>query len=229
MPVQLFLGGRNKDALQTTAAICRDYGCDVHTFVCDVRDRDVMNHWVLDCDRRFQLDIVIANAGISGGTGGHSIDDWALSDRSIFDVNMNGVVNSILPIIPKFCDRKAGHIVLISSLAGFAPWSGAPAYAATKAAVRVYGNALAGRLITYNVYVTTICPGFIDTPMTDVNGFPMPMKIDAQKAAHKIAHAISQKRIQYSFPWPMALIAQILGLIPPPFVQILLRKAPEKQ
>jgi short-subunit dehydrogenase len=228
MPVQLFLGGRNANALQDTADRCRNFGCDVHSFVSDVTDKDIMHHWVLDCDRRFTLDIVIANAGISGGTLGRDAAAWMESDQSIFDVNLKGVLNTISPIIPRFCNRKAGQIVLISSLAGFAPWPGAPAYATTKAAVRIYGNALAGRLRDYNVFVTTICPGFIHTPMTDVNEFPMPMKMNAPKAAAKIAKAIAKKRIQYSFPWPMALMAQFLGLIPPPLAQILLKKAPEK-
>ncbi len=228
-PVQLFLNGRNKDTLAETVKQCLEYGCPVHSFVSDVRDRDVMHHWVSDCDRRFRLDLVIANAGISGGTGGHSADEWVKSDQQIFDINLNGVINTISPIIPSFIARRNGHIALISSLAGFAPWSGAPAYASSKAAVRFYGNALAGRLQNHNVFVTTICPGFIETPMTDVNRFPMPFRMSAERAAQKIAAAINQKRVQYSFPWPTALIAQCLGLTPPPFIQILLKKAPEKQ
>jgi short-subunit dehydrogenase len=228
-PVRLCLGGRNAEVLNKVADSCRHYGCDVYTQCVDVTNRDTMREWVLDCEQRFSLDIVIANAGISGGTLGQDIHDWVQSDQTIFDVNLTGVLHTILPIIPKFCARQAGHIVIMSSLASFAAWPGAPAYAASKAAVRIYGEALAGSLKDHYVFVSTICPGFIDTPMTQKNAFPMPFKMNANQAAKKIAHAIECKRIRYCFPWPTALISQFLGLIPLPLRQILLKKAPKKQ
>jgi short-subunit dehydrogenase len=226
--VRLCLQGRDKIRLESIVKQCQSLGSAVDFFIGDVCDQSSLQRWVLECDNKFKIDTIIANAGISGGTLGLPPDEWTIRDRQIFDVNLMGVLNTILPIIPKFCERRTGQIAIISSLAGFAPWPGAPAYAASKAALRVYGEALAGTLKPYNIFVTNICPGFIKTPMTNVNQFPMPLQMSAERAAKKIIKAINAKKVRYAFPWPTAFVAQCLGIIPPPLIQYILQKAPEK-
>lgn len=226
--VRLCLSGRHAERLDHVARLCRNYGAETYQNVIDITDRDTMHHWVLNSDKRFGIDVIIANAGISGGTEGSAVNDWVKADHTIFDTNVMGVLNTIHPILSRFCERQAGRIAIISSLAGFAPWAGAPAYAASKAAVRVYGEALAASLKPYNVSVTTICPGFIKTPMTDVNKFAMPFLMTADGAARKIAGAIEARKIRYAFPFITASFAQLMGLIPPPLIQIIMKYAPKK-
>lgn len=226
--VRLCLNGRDAVRLNNVAEQCRLFGAEVHQFCADVVDRNCLYHWILECDERFQVDILIANAGISGGTSNEAVSDWIAGDYDIFQVNLMGVLNTLHPIIPRFCERRAGQIAVISSLAGFAPWAGAPAYAASKAGVRFYSEALAASLKPYNVNVTAICPGFIKTPMTDVNQFSMPFLMQPETAAKLIAQAIERRSVRFAFPFITAFVAQLIGLIPPPLIQFIMKFAPKK-
>ncbi|HEY8189733.1 MAG TPA: SDR family NAD(P)-dependent oxidoreductase, partial [Micavibrio sp.] len=136
----LALTGRNAERLENVAEICRAAGAAVHTGIIDVCDIETMRSWILARDAEQNLDLVIANAGISGGTGLKGEDESQV--RAIFDANVNGVFNTILPILAPMCARGRGQIAIISSLAGFSGWPGAPAYGASKGAIRLYGEAL---------------------------------------------------------------------------------------
>jgi short-subunit dehydrogenase len=141
-----------------------------------------------------------------------------------------GVTNTIDPVLPRMIERGRGQIALVSSLAGFAAWPGAPAYSASKAAVRFYGEALHFRLKSEGIKVSVICPGFVRSRMTDQNPFPMPFLMDSDKAARIIAHRLSVSNPpRIVFPWLSAFVARALGLLPPLFAGRLLARAPEKK
>ncbi len=223
----LFLSGRHQRRLEEVAASCRAKGAVVSTKIADVTNRQAMKDWITACDRERPLDLVIANAGISGGTGGPGgeTEDQA---RLIFDINVGGVLNTLDPAIPLMVRRGRGQIALMSSLASFSGWPGAPAYSASKGAVRMYGEALRGRLARRGVSVSVICPGFISTPMTAVNDYPMPFIISAEKAARLIAAGLAKDRGRIAFPWPTYFWAGLLGLLPFSWNSLLLRRLPEK-
>lgn len=225
---RLFLGGRDKVRLDAIADACRIKGAEIHTQIADTAAANIMHQWITGIDKRFPLDLVIANAGISGGTGGLEPEELSLQSHRIFDVNIMGVLNTIGPILPRMALRRKGQIALISSLAGFAPYPGAPAYSASKAAVRFYGEALRSRYKKDQVKISVICPGFIQTPMTDVNPFKMPLLMSAERAAIKIAQGLDKDRGLIVFPWPVALIARLIGLLPPRVRSIVLSQVPEK-
>lgn len=226
---RLALGGRNMERLAEIASACEEAGAEVHYQAGDVTARDIMHQWISGFDKRFPIDLVVANAGISGGTGGATLAHSLSQSQQIFDVNLQGVLNTIHPVLPRMIERGGGQIAIISSLAGFAAWPGAPAYSASKAAVRFYGEALHARLKPAGVQVSVVCPGFIRTPMTDRNPFPMPFLMTADKAARIIAVKLQSYRPRIVFPWPTALAARALGLLPPGLAAILLSQAPEKK
>jgi short-subunit dehydrogenase len=125
-------------------------------------------------------------------------------------------------------ERKHGHIALMESLAGFRGWPGAPAYCATKAAVKVYGEGLRGALARSGVNVHVVCPGFVKSRMTDVNTFPMPFMVSAEKAARIIADGIEANRGRIAFPKPAHFLMWLCGSLPDGFAQRILKAMPAK-
>ena len=205
----LHLHGRSRERLEKTAVRCRQQGAVVHCQAGDVCDTDAMYAWLHNIDRAAALDLVIANAGISAGTGKSGESD--AQAREIFAANINGVLNTIHPVIPLMAARGRGQIALMSSLAGIRGLPSAPAYSSSKAWVRFYGEGLRGWLAQYGIKVSVICPGYIKTPMTETNDFPMPFVMEADKAARIIARGLSRNRARIAFPkrlyWPLWLIS----------------------
>ena len=225
--VRLFLSGRDPDQLAATVASCRTRGAEAEGQIVDVTDAQAMSEWVLAADAVAPLDLVIANAGISGGTGGHA-GDRGEPARDIFAVNLDGVVNTVLPILPAMRRRGHGQIALMSSLAGFRGLASAPAYCASKAAVRIWGEGLRGWLAHQGIGVTVLCPGFVATQMTARNPFPMPFLWTADKAAGRMRRAIDANRARAAFPWPLAIAVWILAAVPPAITDRWLRRLPGK-
>lgn len=221
----LLLTGRDGARLAEIGDACRARGADVRLHQVDVCDRDAMGALLcaFDEDVPGGVDLVIANAGISSGSAG--LDNI---DRAVFAVNLDGVLNTIEPLVPRMCTRGRGQIALISSMASFNGWPGAPAYSASKGAVRLYGEALRGTLAPRGVAVNVVCPGFVISRMTDVNDFPMPLLMSAERAAQKIAHGLARDRGRIAFPWPVFLVVGMLGMLPYWLSDRILRRFPDK-
>lgn len=225
----LALSGRNSDRLQAVAEICREKGAEVETALVNVTEKEAMNNWISELYEEKSLDLVIANAGISGGTGGGIEGEPVSNARKIFDVNITGVFNTIEPALNKMQETgNNGQIAIISSLAGFRGWPGAPAYSASKGCVRFYGEALRGSLKDTNISINVVCPGFVKSRMTDVNNYTMPMMMSAEKAACIIARGLEKNKGRICFPWPVHFFAWFLGILPDPLAQFILTKAPKK-
>ncbi|HEC14431.1 MAG TPA: SDR family NAD(P)-dependent oxidoreductase, partial [Rhodospirillales bacterium] len=171
------------------------------------------------------LDLVIANAGVSAETSGNAGD----SVRAVMAVNLAGVLNTVLPALPRMQKRKAGKIALMSSLAAFRGLPSAPAYCASKAAVKSWGEALRGRVWRDGVRVSVVCPGFVKSRITDRNAFAMPFLMDADKAARIIKAGIAKDKARIAFPLPLVLAVQLLGALPPSWTDLLLRRMPMKE
>jgi short-subunit dehydrogenase len=200
--VTLHLHGRDAARLAATAAECKAKGASVYEHCGDVADADTMSRWLSALE---PVDLVIANAGISAGTGTEG--ETAAQAAQIFSTNVQGVLNTIHPLLPGMIVRGRGQVGIMSSLAGIRGLPSSPAYSGSKAAVRVYGEGLRGWLSRFGVEVSVICPGYIQTPMTDVNDFPMPGLMNADKAARIIAKGLSRNRARIAFPrrlyWPL--------------------------
>jgi short-subunit dehydrogenase len=223
----LSLGGRNQDRLAEIAGQAAARGATTAMAAIDVRDREAVADWVTAADERAPLDLVIANAGISAGT--HGGPESADQTRAIFAINLDGVLNVALPAIPRMIARKRGQIAIISSLAAYRGFPGAPAYSASKAAVKVWGEALRGDLAPQGVRVNVVMPGFIKSPMTDANSFSMPFLMSAEKAAEIIQRGLAADRARIAFPFPTAFVAWAMGALSPMIADPILRMLPKKE
>lgn len=227
--VRLSLGGRDEDRLEAVARDCRAAGAHVETAKVDVTDAAAMASWIGRADDSRALDLVIANAGISAGTGGVLEGEDPAQVRRLFDVNLNGALNTIDPALPRMLRRGRGHIALMSSLAAFRGWPGAPAYCASKAAVKIYGEGLRGALADTGVRVSVVCPGFVVSRMTDANDFSMPFLMSAPRAAAIIAAGLQRNKGRIAFPRHACFFAWISGALPDSLAQKILQKTPAKK
>lgn len=225
--VGLALCGRDAVRLAAVAADCRAAGAKVSEAVVDVTDLSAMESWIAEADLRWPIDLVIANAGISAGTADGMEGPEQL--RAIFAVNLDGAFNTVLPLLPAMRQRRRGQIALMSSLASFRGFPGAPAYSASKAALRVWGEALRGDLLRTGITVSVICPGFVVSPMTAGNPFPMPMLMPVEQAAGIIRRGLAKGKSRIAFPFPIYAGAWLLGALPPALTDSWLRRLPKKR
>jgi len=208
----LFLLGRDRERLAATIQACKEKGAAATAIVCDVRDKAAMAEAIGAADDAVPLALVIANAGI-GVVGGRTAElDRVAED--IFAVNVAGVFHTIHPILPRMLARGRGQICLIASIAGLYGLAPAPAYSASKAAVIAYGQGLRGRYADRGVWISVACPGFVRTPMTAGNRFPMPFLLDVDEAARRILRGLARNKPMIGFPWPLYVATRLLACLP---------------
>ena len=228
--VVLHLSGRDAGRLAEAEAACRARGAVVHAAVLDVTDAAAMAGWISAAGR---LDLVIANAGISGGTGGAT--EPAAQVARIFATNVTGVLNTALPAIAVMAaqapgpDGVRGRVAVVGSLASFVAAPGAPAYCASKAAVQRWAEALDATERARGIRLHAVCPGYVRTPMTARNPFPMPFLMDAEDAARRTLSGIAKGRLRVAYPLPLYLMARLVGGLPPAWRNALLNRLPAKQ
>ena len=134
----------------------------------------------------------------------------------------------LLPALPLMQERGKGQIGIVSSLAGFRGFPGAPAYCGSKAAVKVFGEGLRPTAARSGIEVSVICPGYVRSPMTDVNDFPMPFLMDADKAAKIIRRGLERNKARIAFPWPMHAMVILLQALPPSWIDGIMGRLPTK-
>lgn len=222
--VFLALAGRNVDRLEVVARQCREKGAETAVKAIEVVDRAAMAAWIGDIDDVHPLDLVVANAGISAGTARATEPEEKV--REIFAVNVDGLFNTIDPAIARMRPRRKGQLALVSSIAGFRGMPRNPAYSASKAAVRSYGEGLRGALWDDGIGVSVVCPGFVVSGMTALNTFPMPFIMPADKAARIIRRGLARDKARIAFPWPMYFVVWLMNTLPPAWTDPLLRRAP---
>lgn len=209
--VVLHLSGRDAARLEEAAAACRAKGAEVQPRVLDVCDAAAMAGWIAGVGR---LDLVIANAGISAGTGGTT--EPTAQTRRLFETNVTGVLNTALPALEVMAaqspgaDGLRGRIAVVSSVA--AP--GAPTYCATKAAVQRWAEALDATERKRGIRMHAICPGYVRTAMTARNKFPMPFLMDADEAARRTLAGMARGKTRIAYPWPTYMLARFAGALP---------------
>ena len=174
-------------------------------------------------------DIVIASAGISHGTLTERPDDLPVFD-AVFATNVNATVSTFAPFIFQMKVQSTPcRLVGIGSVAGIRGMRGAGAYCASKAAVHSYCEALRLELRASNIRVVTIAPGYIDTPMTRNNRFPMPFLMPAERFAAQAFEVIARGRSYRVLPWQMGVAAKVLRLLPNFLFDAMFSRAPTKK
>ena len=224
--VMLGLHGRNGARLESVAALARARGAAVSAHAGDVTDKDAMTDWLQEREAARAVDLVIANAGISAGTG--SGGEGQRQAEDIFAVNVGGVLNTVYAALPGMLARRRGQIALVSSLAGFRGLPGTPAYSASKAAVRLYGEALRNEFSGRGIEVSVICPGYVRTPMTAVNTFPMPFLMEPEKAAALIRRGLERNKSRIVFPLRLYSAVWALAMLPPGWTDWIMARLPKK-
>jgi len=216
--ITLFLAGRDQARLDEVAHQCRAAGATVSTWVGNVSDELGMREWISSCEDDCPLNLVIANAGIA-----HTIteaEDLHRTAVEIFQTNVNGVFNTVHPALELMAARRAqsdrsAQVAIVSSVLGYFGASAMPAYAASKAAVKHYGQALRGVFRDSKIGVSVICPGYISTPMNAGNPpSSMPFLMSAEKAAGIIARGLAADKACITFPWQLVLLARLLVNLP---------------
>ncbi len=216
---------RRRDPLQALAA---EYPGKVFPYVVDVRDGAALRTAADDFMMRAGVpDIVIANAGVSIGTLTRHAEDNDVF-RHVMETNVLGAVHIFQPFIAPMRAAGRGRLVGIASVAGFRGLPGSGAYSASKAAFISYLESLRLEMYGSGVKVVTLCPGYIRTPMTDINPYPMPFMLEADEAARRIARVIERGCSFKVVPWQMAIVGRLLRLLPNWLYDRLFAKAPHK-
>lgn len=194
----------------------------------DVTDAAALAAAAQDFIDRFGCpDVVIANAGVSVGTLTSEADDLP-AFRRVLDTNVLGMVYTFAPFIQAMQARGGGTLVGIASVAGIRGLPGAGAYSASKAAAIAYLEALRVELRGSGIRVVTLVPGYIDTPMTQGNPYPMPFLVSAENAARRFARAIARGKSYAVIPWQMGVVARVLRWLPNGLFDALFARAGRK-
>ena len=207
----LGLVARRRDAL---AALVASLPGEHAIYIVDVADGPALQAAAADFVARIGLpDVVIANAGVSVGTLTEEADDLPAFER-VMRTNVLGMVATFQPFAAPMRARGSGRLVGIASVAGIRGLPGAGAYSASKAAAIAYLESLRVELHGSGVRVVTIAPGYIETPMTAVNRYPMPFMLPVDEAARRFVRAIDAGTTYTVIPWQMGVVARLLRLLP---------------
>ncbi len=207
------LAARREDALQAVATRIRAAGGTATVQVLDVRDAEATVATLQRLDEeQGGLQLVVANAGVSRWTPAAEVT-WEQA-AAIVDVNVRGATATLLALLPRMVQRGSGHLVGISSLAGYRGLPRHAVYSASKAYLSVLLEGLRVELRGTGVAVTDVRPGFVRTPMTAKNTFRMPFLVEPEEAAEHILAGIERRAPVVTFPWQLATVVRATRLLP---------------
>ncbi len=209
--VTLILHGRRQDALARVAQVCEARGATVRCHCLDVRDGPAIQTWLAGLE---PLDLVVINAGMNTHVGpGGEAESWDEVD-ALLDVNLKASMRIAQAVLPAMRARGRGQIAFMSSLAGYFGLPVTPAYSASKAGLKAYGEALRGWLAPEGIRVNVIMPGYVESPMCAAMPGPKPFLWPPGRAARVIRRGLAQDRARISFPFPLNWGTWWLAVLP---------------
>jgi short-subunit dehydrogenase len=205
---------RRRDELEALAAEIRQAGGVAACAVASVADRVETTKAIAALrDQLGPVDLLVACAGVSPVTELEPLNLEAIEET--IRVNLLGVIYATAAVLPDMLQRGQGQLAAVSSLAGYKGFPRKPAYCASKAAVNTYLEGLRIRLRGRGIAVTTLCPGFVHTPMTDGNPADrMPWALTADQAACRMIEALRRGAKVYNFPWQTTLLMKLARWMP---------------
>ena len=209
-------------------ALASEFPDKVFCYALDVRDAPAIQRAASDFMAGAGVpDVVIANAGVSRGTLTEYVEDEEVF-QTVMDINVLGMVKTFQPFLAAMREARSGTLVGIASVAGFRGMPGSGAYSASKAAAISYMESLRVELYGSGVKAVTLCPGYIKTPMTDINTYPMPFILEADDAARRMAHVIERGKSFAVVPWQMGVVGWMMKRLPNRLYDFAFAKAPHK-
>jgi len=221
--IHLLLQGRQQDKLEDLATRCRLREAKVTVVILELTDIAALQHWVNHSLSLDIPDLVIANAGmnINHGTAQRG-EQWAEID-ALLDVNIKATFALVNALVPLFRARGQGQLALISSLAAYYGLPVTPSYCASKAAIKVYGEAMRGWLAEDGIQINVVMPGYIDSSMAAAMPGPKLFMISADTAAQRIAQGLAKNHARITFPFPLTLGTWWLMVLPASWSQLILK------
>jgi short-subunit dehydrogenase len=221
----LLLWGRDEARLRETASQCTARGAAAHMLAFDIRDMAALTANLAAADAQAPIDLAIFNAGLGGTVADGAMAENPQAAQATAEVNFVSPVVGASAIADAMARRGRGHIVLIGSIAESFPLPMAPTYAATKAGLAMFAEALSIRMAKRNVAVTLVSPGFIDTPMSRQVPPPKPFLMRADDAARIIARGIARRRRRIVLPWQFIPLRALARLLPRALLRLILSRA----
>lgn len=214
--VTLALIARSPQKLRQVSHTCSSLGANVHTLSCDLsQNHQKFIEWLINFDSKYPVDTVIANAAITANSSLEGkLESWETTFR-LFNTNILGVVSTLHPLVEKMQSRRKGHLVIVSSLAAYYGMPITPAYCASKAAIKSYGESLRCLLKKDNLTVSIVLPGFIHTKMSQKFRGHKVFMLNVDQAANTILNkAVDKKKAIVSFPFPLNIGMKLLTFLP---------------
>ena len=207
------VSARGAESLEQLVAECVGMPGTVHSFPADITDYEqIKSTFAQLCSAVGIPDLIILNAGTHSP---NSVTDFDREQfQRIMDINFMGVVNCLQAVIPGCLERQQGHIAIVSSVAGYRGLPNASAYGASKAALINMCEALQPELAAQNVSLRLINPGFVRTPLTDLNEFDMPFLMEVEDAAARMINKLEGRHFEITFPRRFTWMLKVLRMLP---------------
>lgn len=220
----LGLIARNKERLAATASACEARGAQVSLASLDVTEAVALAAWIRDFDAANPVEILIANAGISGGRAPDGRLETLETAVRQLRINLEGAVNTVDAVLEPMRRRGHGRLVLMSSLSGLRALPDAPAYSASKSGLLGYGAALRGSLRPEGISVTVVCPGFVTSPMSQRYLGARPGEVSAERAARIIRRGVDRGKARIVFPRHLGVAIRASHLLPTVWSDAIMRR-----
>jgi len=221
----LILHGRDTARLAALTQECEARGAQVHGVTFDLRDAAAAIEALRSVSNQYAIDLAIVNAGVSRAIGnGLEAESWDTA-RTVLTVNLDGAIATVAGVLPDMRRRGAGQIAIVSSLAAYFGLPITPTYCASKAALKVYGEAMRGLLAPHGIAVNVVLPGFVRTPMNERSSGAKPFLMSPERAATLIRRGLERNRARIAFPHILAWGMWFLSALPAALSQWMVRTA----
>jgi short-subunit dehydrogenase len=210
----LILQGRHRARLDQLQSVCEDRGARVERCILELEDLNAVIERISALADRYRIDLVIVNAGVTHHIGTTNAGESWVDIERVMTINARAALATVTAVLPAMRHRGAGQIALISSLSAWYGVPLTPAYCASKAALKAYGEALGGWLAPEGIGVTVVLPGFVASAMSEQFPGPRPFLLTADQAALRMRRGLERRRARISFPLPLVLGMQCLAVLP---------------
>ncbi len=212
--IHLILLSRNQQKLQSIKDLCEQKNATVEIHSIDITDALKLQELITNIDELKPIDLIICSAGVTSCIGENGEAESWQDICQVIDTNLYGVLASLNPLLSRMQQRKSGQIAIISSLGAYRGMPITPAYCASKAAVKSYGEALRGWLKNDGIKVSVVCPGFVKSDLSTSFPGDKPLMMKPDRAAELIIKGLQKNKAQISFPFPLNLGMWFLAIMP---------------